>query len=177
MSVSRVKYQKQYFPINSYTVDDANNKVNIVANNHILYNGINVALTSNKEYTSYSGEVTVTSANTFTVNCYSKSIQSLTNYCVTGYLTGQTGGQQSITLPRGTGTEAIIQSYVSGTGGATYNIETSLDTSHWIPIATVTHTTTNGNTGFVLVSPGWAYYRANISSVGANTNLVIMSGE
>lgn len=177
MSVSRVKYQKQYFPINSYTVDSANNQINIVANNHILYDGLTVALTSNKEYTSFSGPVTVTSANTFVVNCANKLIQSLTNYCVTGYLDGQTGIQQPVTLPRGTGTDAIIQSYVSGDGGANYKINVSLDTEHWIETANVEHNTTDGNTQYTLISPGWAYFSANIISIGANTNLIIMSCE
>lgn len=176
MSVPRVKYIKQYFPINSYIVNT--NSVDIVANNHIVYDGLTVSLTSNKEYTAYSGPVTVTSANTFSVGVAGKVIQSLTHYSINGYLgSSQSGEMNPQTLPRGTGTNAIIQSFVTGEGGANYKLDVSLDTSHWINTANVSHDTTDGNTQFTLIDSGWAYYRANVISIGANTNLVIMSGE
>ncbi len=176
MSSSRVKYIKSFFPIQGYTFDSANNTIIVTANNHLLYANADVYLASGTQYAAYKSKVTSNTANTFTVSA-TANLAYLTDYYVTGYVTGQIGPQTEQTLPRGTGTETVIQSYVSGTGGATYTIEVSLDNSHWIPVANVTHTTNNNDTGFITVSPGWAYYRTNINSIGANTNLVIMSGE
>ena len=96
---------------------------------------------------------------------------------VNGYLSGQTGDKEEQTLPRATGTDSIIQSYVNGTAGASYTIQVSLDANHWINANTITHGTDNGNTTYATIKPGWAYMRANVASIGANTNLVIMTGE
>ena len=71
----------------------------------------------------------------------------------------------------------VVQSYVRGTGGAVYKVEVSMDSEHWVETATVTHTTTTDDTGFVTIQPGWAYMRPNITSIGVNTNLVIITGE
>lgn len=176
MSTSRVKYQKQFFPVESYVYDEANGKINITSTGHILFNNVSITLISGASYDALTGLATVINANTFSVPAIT-NLQFIDNYVVNGYLTNQTGTKPAQTLPRGTGTETIIQSYVSGTGGASYVIDVSLDTSHWIPVANVTHSNTNNDTGFITISPGWAYYRANINSIGANTNLVIMSGE
>ena len=177
MSISRVKYQKQFFPITSYTIN--NNVISVIANNHVLFTGIPVFLTSNKDYYALSGTANVTSSNTFTVTApFVGTLENnLTHYCINGYVTGQTGNKEAQTLPRATGTDTIVQSYVIGTGAAEYNMEVSLDTSHWILAANVVHTTTSGDTGFITIKPGWAYMRANVVSIGANTNLVIMTGE
>lgn len=181
MATTRVKTPKQYFPIESYSYDSANSIATIVANTaytNLLFANAAIYLASSTQYTDYKTSVRTKSGNTFTASvATAQYIQNLSHFGVDGYLPGQTGGQEPQTLPRGTGTETIIQSYVSGTGSASYVIDVSLDTSHWIPVANVTHANTNNDTGFITISPGWAYYRANINSIGANTNLVIMSGE
>lgn len=176
MSSSRVKYIKSFFPIRGYSFDSANNALVVTANNHILYANVDVYLTSGTQYVAYKTKVTSNTANTFTVPA-TANLAYLTDYYVNGYVKGQSGPQTEQTLPRGTGCDTVVQSYVSGTGGAVYTIEVSLDKEHWITAANVNHTTVNNDTGFITISPGWAYYRANINSIGANTNLVIMSGE
>ena len=176
MSSSRVRYTKQFIKINSYSYDTTNKVYNITANNHNLFTGVPIYLSSDQYYTSYLTSAVVTSSNTFTANCVD-SIQSLTHVYVNGYLSGQTGEKEQQTLPRSTGTDTVIQSYVNGTGGAVYNIQVSLDASHWITTNTITHGTNSGNTTYTTIKSGWAYMRANVTSIGANTNLVLMTGE
>ena len=172
MSVSRVKYIKQFFVVSSTSYNSGT--ITAIANNHGLFTGIPVSLTSDKNYAVINGNATVTSANTFTIASNIEP-QFVTHFSINGYLT--TGEKEAQTLPRATGTETIVQSYVNGTGGATYKLDVSLDKEHWINLQTVTHSSTSGNTNYITISPGWAYMRANVASIGANTNLVIMTGE
>lgn len=174
MSVSRIKYIKQYFPIENYEYSSGN--IEVTSNNHLLFTGVPVSLTSDKQYSAYNSIAQVNSDSIFSIPS-SEYIHNLTHYSVTGYLSGQSGVMESQTLPRATGTETIVQSYVNGEGGATYAIDVSLDKSHWINLVTIVHGSDSGNTAYLTISPGWAYYRANVASIGANTNLVIMSGE
>lgn len=176
MSSSRVKYIKSFFPIQGYTFDSANNTIIVTANNHLLYANADVYLASGTQYAAYKAKVTSNTANTFTVSA-TANLAYLTDYYVNGFVTGQSGPQTEQTLPRGTGCDTVVQSYVSGTGGATYSIDLSLDKEHWITHSTTTHGTSDGNTAFISIAPGWAYMRANVSTIGANTNLVIMSAE
>lgn len=172
MSVSRVKYPKQFSPVFSTTFNSGT--VIVTANNHGLFTGIPVALTSDKNYAVINGYATVTSANTFTIPS-NINPQYVTHFAINGYLSS--GEKEAQTLPRATGTETIVQSYVNGAGGAAYKLDVSLDKEHWVTLQTVSHASVSGNTSYVTISPGWAYYRANVSSIGANTNLVVMSGE
>ena len=172
MSVSRVKYPKQFSSVVSTTFNSGT--VTVTANNHGLFTGIPVALTSDKNYAVINGFATVTSANTFTIANFTNP-QDVTHFAIKGYLT--TGEKEAQTLPRATGTETIVQSYVNGAGGATYKLDVSLDSEHWVNLQTISHASVSGNTSYVTISPGWAYYRANVTTIGANTNLVIMSGE
>lgn len=177
MSTSRVKYQKQFFPVSSFSKDTANGLITVTTSaNHGLFTGIPVTITSGASYDAHTATITVSSANTFIIGC-NKHIQNIDNYCINGFITGQTGPQAPHTLPRGTGCDTVVQSYVNGAGGAAYSVEVSLDNDHWITLSTVTHPTTTGNTMFTLVSPGWAYMRANLTSIGSNTNLVLMTSE
>nr|QMP83659.1 MAG: hypothetical protein [Caudoviricetes sp.] len=171
MSVSRVKTIKQYFPITSYSYSSSNTTVSITANNHGLFTGIPVALTSDKHYSAYNGSANVTSSNTFTVQSYVNP-QDLTHFSIDGYIA--TGAGEAQTLPRGRGVDSVIQTYTNGAGGATVSIDVSLDIQHWINLGTMTVTT---NSAFISVSPSWAYYRANVTSLTANSNLVLMSSE
>lgn len=183
MSTQRVKYIKQFFPIESYTYDSANTRAVIVANTvytNLLYTGLPIYLCSNIQYSNFKtvANNVVANSNTFTSSVSAVNyIQNMSHIGVDGYLPGQTGPQAEQTLPRGTGCDTVVQSFVNGTGGASYNLELSLDTTHWINFASVTHGSDNGNTVATFIAPGWAYMRANLSSVGANTNLVIMSSE
>ena len=178
MSTSRVKYQKQFFAISSATKDPANNTIiiNTGTVNHGLFNGIPVTVTSGASYDAHTATITVANANTFIIGC-NKHIQNIDNYCINGYISGQTGPQAPQTLPRGTGCDTVIQSYVNGSGGASYSIDVSLDNDHWVTLSSVSHASVSGNTQYVLIAPGWAYMRANLTSIGANTNLVLMTSE
>lgn len=176
MSSARVRYIKQFFPIESYSYDSGT--VTITANTQFLYTGLPVYLNSTIQYSNFKGTANVLNGNTFTVNVSARNyIQDLSHFSVDGYLPGQTGGQVEHTLPRGTGCDTVVQSFVNGSGGASYDIDLSLDKTHWIKFDSVTHGTVDGNTSAVFIAPGWAYLRANLSSVGANTNLVIMTSE
>jgi len=177
MSLSRVKYIKQYYPIQSYTYDTANSVITIVTPvNHNVWTGLYVSLVSNISYGASYGVANVISANTFTVK-YSNYNNDITNYEINGYLPNTSGPQAEQTLPRATGTDTIIQSYVNGANGASYVVEVSLDKTHWIPVSNVAHASVDQNTAAITIKPGWAYFRANVTSIGNNTNLVIMSGE
>lgn len=177
MSVARVRYIKQFFGISNYSFDSTNGILTITtANSHNLFTGIPITVTSDKSYDAVVGTANVTSSNTFTIRT-NIGLQYADNFCVNGYLPGQTNGQQAHTLPRGTGCNTVIQSYVNGAGGSTYNIHVSLDGNHWVALNTVIHGSSDGNTMYSTIEPGWAYMRANLVSVGANTNLVIMTSE
>ena len=171
MSVSRVKYINQYFPLDSYSYSSSNNTVSVTSESHGLYTGANIALTSDKHYSAYNGIATVTSANTFTMES-NINPQDLTHFSINGYLT--TGLGEAQTLPRGRGIDSVIQCYANGAGGGTVSIQVSLDKNHWITLGSMTVTT---NSGYISVSPSWAYYRANVSTLTANSNLVLMSSE
>jgi hypothetical protein len=182
MSSGRVKKSKQFFGISSYSYDTANGVINVTANGHNLFTGCPVYLTSDKSYEAYYATANVTSTNTFTVLSGVTDLQFLTNFAIDGYLGGpsgnlQIGNRHSHAIPRATGTDTVIQTYTNGAGGASILVDVSLDGSHWISFGSLTNGSADGNTVALTIKPGWAFYRANIQSIGANTNLVIMSGE
>lgn len=123
---------------------------------------------------------TVTNSTVFTVPCATINLAQTVGLAeIAFYGSAQTGAQAAFTLPRGQGSgNMIIQSYVTGTGGATYTLELSLDNAHWITsVATVTHAGTTNDTAFIAVDPAWAYARLNISALPAGTQLsVLVSG-
>lgn len=90
------------------------------------------------------------------------------------FSTGYTGGLFYEGVQCSLGKPLMVQSYVVGTGGASYSLEVSLDGVHWVAVATVTHTTADGNTSYVIVDPIVNFVRANVASVGASTKLVVM---
>lgn len=89
------------------------------------------------------------------------------------FRTGQTGRFVK-TAPRSVGNAAVVQSFVVGTGGASYTIDGSLDGVHWTNIATVTHGILTGDTQFAQIAPMWAYISIDITSIGADTSLEVM---
>ena len=120
------------------------------------------------------GTANVTGANSFTVSS-TINPQDLTHFSINGAIS--TGVTDAHTIPRGTGADTVVQSYVNGSNGAVYKIDLSLDGSHWINYTSVTHGSSDGNTMYNIISPGWAYLRANVTTIGANTNLVLMTSE
>lgn len=85
------------------------------------------------------------------------------------FRTGQTGGQEKFTFSFGQNPNAVVQAYVSGTGGAVFDLEASATGSHWQKIATVTLAA--GAHGFVNVTAAWPYGRLNLTSIDAGTVL------
>ena len=178
MSTPRVKYLKQFFTITSANWD-TNTLTVVTPVAHNLYNGMTVTMVTSNNPQQLTGTVTVTNTTTFTIACEAaKNVGGWYQYFITGFLPGQTGGVGAFTIPRGTGAAVVIQSYVSGTGGATYSVDLSLDGIHWVASGTtLTHAGTNNDTQSMTVAPGWAYMRPNITTIGAATNLVIMTAE
>lgn len=178
MSTPRVKYLKQYFGITSATWN-ANVLTVVTPVAHNLYNGMTVTMVTPNNPQQLTGTVTVSNTTTFTIACEAaKNVGGWFQYFIAGFLPGQTGGVGAHTIPRGTGATMVVQSYVVGTGGATYTIDLSLDGVHWTASGTtVTHGTTDNDTQSATIAPGWAYMRPNITSIGAATNLVIMTAE
>lgn len=185
MSTARVRFLNQKINISQTSWSEQTKTLTLTCGSpHNLYTGATVIVASTLTLDQYNTPkaVTVVSPTVFTVNFtgveYNQFQYDIYPYAVVnGFLPGQTGGIGQYTLPRQTGNSAIIQSYVTGTGGASYSIEVSLDGVHWISAATISHSTTNNDTGFVTVQPGWAYIRPNIASIGANTTLSIITGQ
>ena len=173
MSASRIKYITQEFGISSSNWANNVYTANTVTN-HSLFANVEVTLLGS--IGTYSAPATVVANNQFSVPMIKERTDNYQSYAVKGYLPGTVGGQEAQSMQRGMATDAIIQSYVTGTGTAQYNIEVSLDSQHWINAATVIHANTTNDTGFCKVAPGWCFYRANVASVGANTLLSIISG-
>jgi len=119
------------------------------------------------------GAITVTSATEFTIATI-HPYSYLRGLVEVDFLrTGQTG-RQVFTLPRSTGAPAILQSFVTGTGGAVYNFDLSLDGTHWVPAATVTHPLVDGDSDFQSIAPAWLYASVDITSIGDNTKLEVL---
>lgn len=172
MSASRVKTVGQSFSIR--TSSWSSNELTITtATNHLLYANTPVQIPTTMG--TISAPANVLSANTFKITC-DRLNQAPIEYVVPGFVTGQTGGQAKQSIQRGMSTQCVIQSFVTGTGGAQYNIDLSLDGDHWIQVGNVTHTTANNDTGYFVISPGWTYFRPNVVSIGANTLLSLIVG-
>lgn len=144
----------------------------VTVGNHNLATGDRVHLAGNNSPQVFNGTVTVTNATTFTVAA-DITYQYFTagKATITQFNTGYTG-RITITAPRGTALAAVIQSFIAGTGGASYTVDGSLDGVHFTNIATVTHT--SNDVQFAQVAPAWAYISINITSVGAATKLEVM---
>lgn len=90
------------------------------------------------------------------------------------FRTGLTGGQDKFTFSFGQPPSAIIQSYVTGTGGAVFDVEASMTGQHWQSIATVTLAASSHE--FVKITDPWAYGRLKITSIDAATTLKAVMG-
>lgn len=118
--------------------------------------------------------VTVTAANAFSVPTpMDYRIQEDGEVKIYFYATGQTGGMQPISMANTTGSPCVLQTFVKGTGGATYTIEGSLDGIHWTldGAGTITHTGVTDHTQAAIIAPAWLWIRINPSVIGAATKL------
>lgn len=144
--------------------------------NHYLLSGTTVNLHfSNVPQDFIGATVTVVNPTTFTTPLAdANQVQSSGIVVIKYYSVGIVGPQAAFSLPKSTSAGTIIQSTVTGTGGATYTLEVSLDSINWIAaFATITHSVTSGDTQFITVNSAWAYGRINPSVIGAATSLSV----
>ena len=174
MSSRKVKTIKVILP---YTATSAvlNTLVCVTTVAHLLVTGDLVSVLASSGVQDYvSVAVTVIDAYTFSITV-SGSLYSTSGYVHIPFFRTGIVGRQLFPSNHITGTPAVVQSYVSGTGGASYTIDQSLDGIHWTPSGiTVSHSTTDQDTQGNLVSGDWAYLAINVSVVGAATSLNVM---
>ena len=148
--------------------------VTTASNHNLVSNDVIKLLAASGNIQNTNHTVTVTGANTFTTPSTDAFYSLVGLVEIPFFRTGITG-RQIFTSPHSTGTDAVIQSYVSGTGGAVYTIDQSLDGIHWTPSGiTVTHGTSDQDTQGNALTGNWAYLAANITSIGAATALTVM---
>lgn len=175
MGAQRHRVIKQEFAIASYSWNSNTLTINTTGN-HLLFNGVNVTVYGENTYV-ISGTCTVANSTSFSI-ATTRVNDTFTKYSVESFLPTQTGtpDRTKYSIARGSDADFVIQSFVTGTGGASYNVDVSLDGIHWIPTANIVHSTANNDTTYLVISPGWLYFRPYLNSVGANTLLTIISG-
>jgi len=122
--------------------------------------------------------VTVVNATSFTIDYLftdeSHALEFLKGIMETSVFRAGVTGRFSFSLGKTTGSPIVIQSFVIGTGGASYTLDVSLDNEHWTNVATVTHIGTTGDTQSAQIAPVWVYGSIDITSIGAATSLTIL---
>ena len=175
MALTRLQNIEQRFTATSFSWDATGLLLTITSHKFIA--GITVTVPNiDSAYDSITGVIQVVDANTIRV-VSDPVLGRFAEVIVRGFLPGQTGYTDVYSIRKGEGSETVLQSWVTGTGGAAYNVELSMDGTHWINSATVTHTTVSGDTGGFTFTAGWAYIRFNITSLGASTILSIILGD
>lgn len=150
--------------------------VTVIGSPHLLANGDTVDLlpASSRSEPLLKQVVNVTGAYTFTISYpdhepfdFARGL-AVISFVRTGFT-----GRIIFTAPKSTGAASVVQSFVTGVGGATYLMEGSLDGVHWTPLTgvDVVHAAVDGNTQATQISANWAYLAANVSVIGANTKL------
>ena len=136
---------------------------------HYLVTGDVVQLTDNQGRV-VNKPVTVINGTTFdiTTNNAESFVNGVVNISTfnTGFI-----GRVIGNLNQSSGAAAVVQSFVSGAGGAVYTLDLSLDGVHWVVGQTVTHASANGDVQSQTILPAWAYCSINITSIGVNTKL------
>lgn len=175
MATTRFQYLDQIFPIESFVWDGTGLVCTITG--HKLINGVVAkAINTVSAYDSVTGVVQVIDVNSFRIVA-APVLGSFSEVKVNCYLPTQTGISKTYTIKKGEGSETVVQAYVVGTGGATFDVHLSLDGVGWTNAATVTLDTVNMDTGGFTFTAGWGYIRLNITSLGANTQLVVAIGD
>lgn len=139
-----------------------------------LVTGDIVTLVSDQSPQILKGAVTVTNGTTFTMaapKMYEGFLRGKVN--IDFFRTGFTGNVW-FTSPNSSGLAGVIQSVVTGTGGATTAINGSLNGVNFgTALATLTNTTVTGNSQSTTIAANWAWLAASISVIGAATKLEI----
>jgi len=158
----------------AYTATYANGVLSVTtAATHYLATGDKVSLTDGQGRTEAGFPITVTGAATFTIQARLESF--LSGIVVADVFRTGSLGRQILSNSRSSanGAAAVIQSFVTGTGAASYTIDASLDGVHWTNIATITHAAITNDTQAGSVAPAWAFISINITAIGAATSLEV----
>lgn len=162
----------------NYTATWASGLLTVNTPTHFLATGNKVSLFfADSPQDLIDASIIVTTATQFTIPVsYANRVQLVGRVEIGHLNTGMTGGQEWFSIPRGQGSgPCVIQSFVTGTGGATYTLELSLNlTNPILAVSTVTHSIVDGNPQFITVDPAWAYGRINPSVIGAATTLTVL---
>lgn len=173
MALTRIQYLEQRLPIEAFEWDATGLVVTITG--HKIIEGFTVTAPNfHSAYNSVTGVVEVIDANNFRIVA-DQVLGSFTEIIVRGFMS--TGYSPVYSIRKGEGAETVFQSWVTGTNGATFTAEFSMDGVHWINSANVIHTTTDGDTGGFTFTAGWAYLRLNITALGASTILTVVMGD
>ena len=171
MASGRQQYLEQRLPIPTFSWDATGLIVNIVG--HKLLNGFTVtAVNTSSSYDSVTGIVEVIGADSFRIVA-APVLGSFSEVIVRGFMA--TGLTPAYSIRKGAGAETVVQSWVTGTNGATFTPQFSMNGTNWVPGTAVTHTT--GATSNFTLTPGWAYIRLNITAIGASTILSVVLGD
>lgn len=174
MSTRRVKQATRTLKVLSSTFLNGVTTITVDQTHYLTTGDLVTVRTINNPIVFVDIPVTVTSATAFSIVTVNDCrITETAEVQINFYATGQTGGMPGITLANVSGAPAVLQSYVKGTGGATYTIEGSLDNVHWTldGAGTITHLGVTDNTQAAIISPAWLWVRINITVIGAATKL------
>lgn len=139
---------------------------------HYLVTGDQINIYSNlQELKNIS--ITYISATSFSIVGYQNYVSISGTIESSSFGTGQTG-RFVLKVPHGTRSSFLVQSFVTGVGGATYAIEASLDSIHWVKLIDVTHPGLDGDSDFTVIDALWESIAINITSIGSNTKLEVL---
>lgn len=123
------------------------------------------------DFINLNGNIYATSNGTTLTISDSNQVTYTSGKVVIKYFSTGVTGYQVITSPRNQIGSAVLQSFVTGTGGASYTVNGSLDGIHWSVLSTTTHAGTTGDTQATTIEPSWAYIAINITTIGSATKL------
>lgn len=174
MALTRIQYLEQRLPIEAFEWDATGLVVTITG--HKIIEGFTVTAPNfHSAYNSVTGEVEVIDANSFRIVA-DQVLGSFTEIIVRGFMS--TGYSPVYSIRKGEGAETVVQSWVTGTNGATFTAEFSMDGLHWLPItdSNAITLTTEATSAFTFTA-GWAYIRLDITAIGAATALTVVLGD
>lgn len=119
--------------------------------------------------------VTYVDANQFTVPMVGYERLTSSGFVDVGFFSaGQTGDQGIFTIaPSSANQVSIVQMTALGAAGAVLVLSVSNDKIGWVQVATVTLASANFATDFVQIANNWNYGKISITSVGADTAVVV----
>lgn len=170
----RIQYLEQRLPIEAFEWDATGLVVTITG--HKIIEGFTVTAPNfHSSYSSITGIVEVIDANSFRIVA-DEVLGSFTEVIVRGFMS--TGYSPVYSIRKGEGAETVVQSWVTGTNGATFTVEFSMDGVHWVTITNSTsiELVASATSAFTFTA-GWAYMRLNITALGANTILSVVTGD